>query len=147
MSKQIRLKIATPEKLVLEELVDSVTLPTTEGQITVLPRHIPLLAGLSSGDIVATKDNESIPMAMVGGFVEIKEESGITTVVILTDFAEHVATITEEEIRKAKTRAEELQKQASNKEIVDFEHFESELERSLTRIKIADKWRTKKYRK
>jgi len=30
---------------------------------------------------------------------------------------------------------------------VDFEHFESELERSLTRVKIADKWRTKKYRK
>jgi hypothetical protein len=31
--------------------------------------------------------------------------------------------------------------------VVDFEHFASELERSLTRVKIADKWRTKKYRK
>jgi len=34
-----------------------------------------------------------------------------------------------------------------NKELVDFEHFAAELERSLTRVKIADKWRTKKYRK
>jgi hypothetical protein len=34
-----------------------------------------------------------------------------------------------------------------NKEHVDYEHFEAELERSLTRVKIADKWRTRKYRK
>lgn len=86
-------------------------------------------------------------MAVVGGFIETKKDGDLTTVVILTDFAEHVHTITDEEIKKAKNRAEELQKQAANNEVVNFEHFESELERSLTRIKIADKWRTKKYRK
>jgi len=35
----------------------------------------------------------------------------------------------------------------TDKDAVDFEHFEAELERSLTRVKIADKWRNKKYRK
>jgi F0F1-type ATP synthase epsilon subunit len=68
-------------------------------------------------------------------------------VTILADFAEQVSAITESEIEKAKARAEELKKQAENNEIVDFEHFESELERSLNRVKISDKWRTKKYRK
>jgi F-type H+-transporting ATPase subunit epsilon len=153
MSKQLQLKIVTPEKLILEELVDSVTIPTTEGEITILPDHIPLVATLASGDIVAISNGEHIPMAVVGGFIETKksaragEENDITEVTVLADFAEHVSLITEEEIEKAKAKAEELRKKAENNEIVDFEHFESELERSLNRIKIADKWRTRKYRK
>jgi len=147
MSKQLQLKIVTPEKLILEELVDQVTVPTTEGEITILPDHIPLVATLASGDIVAMTNGDYIPMAVVGGFVETKKEKDMTSVVILADFAEHVGNITDEEIEKAKAKAEELKKKAENNEIIDFEHFESELERSLNRVKIADKWRTKKYRK
>ena len=147
MSKKLKLKIVTPEKLILEEEVDFVTLPSTEGEITILPDHIPLVVGLSSGDIVASSDGEQIPMAVVGGFVEVNKVDNETTVAILADFAEHVNGYTEEEIEKAKRKAEELRKQAENNEVVDFEHFETELERSLTRIKIAEKWRTKKYRK
>lgn len=147
MNKKIKLKIVTPEKLILEEEVESVSLPTTEGEITILPDHIPLVAPLSSGDIVAYSSGEPIPMAVVGGFVEVNKNDGETNVAILADFAEHIAEYTETEIEKARQKADELRKQAENNEIVDFEHFESELERSLTRVKIADKWRTRKYRK
>ena len=147
MSKQLKLKIVTPEKLVLEEMVDSVTVPTIEGEITILSDHIPIISGLGSGDIVAITNGEHIPMAVVGGFVEVKKNRDVTEVTILADFAEHIGDITDEEIEKAKTKAEELRKQSENGEVVDFEHFESELERSLTRVKIADKWRSKKYRK
>ena len=147
MSKKLQLKIVTPERLILEEQVDSVTVPTTEGEITILADHIPIVTGLLSGDIVAISDGEHIPMAVTGGFVEVNKKDNMTTVAILADFAEHVAEISEAEITKAKARAEELRKQAENNEIVDFEHFESELERSLNRVKIADKWRTRKYRK
>ncbi|MDO8658994.1 MAG: ATP synthase F1 subunit epsilon [Candidatus Parcubacteria bacterium] len=153
-SKQLKLKIVTPEKLVLEEMVDQVTLPTTEGEITILPEHIALIAGLKAGDVVAVSNGEHIPMAVVGGFVEIKKglpavegENGETEVAVLADFAEHVSELSDEKIEQAKLRALELSKQMENKEIVDFEHFEAELERSLTRVKIADKWRTRKYRK
>jgi len=147
MIKQLKLKIVTPERLILEEMVDQVSLPTTEGEITVLPDHVPLIAGLASGDIVAFKEGEPMPMAVVGGFVEIKKGEGATEVAILADFAETMAELSEEKIVQARARAEELKKQMENKELVDFEHFEAELERSLTRVKIADKWRTKKYRK
>jgi F-type H+-transporting ATPase subunit epsilon len=148
MSKKLKLKIVTPEKLILEEEVESVTIPTKEGEITVLPDHVPLIAPLASGDIVAFVNGDYIPMAIVGGFLEVKNgESGSTEVAILADFAEHIADITDEMIEKAKAKAEELRKLAENKEVVDFEHFESELERSLTRVKIADKWKNKKYRK
>lgn len=147
MSKQLLLKIVTPEKIILEEMVDQVTLPTTEGEITVLPEHIPIVGALASGDIVAVSNGEHIPFAVSGGFVEVKQNKGITEVAILADFAEHVGEITDEVIEKAKAHAKELTKQMENKEHVDFEHFEVELERSLNRVKIADKWRTRKYRK
>ena len=92
-------------------------------------------------------DGEHIPFAVVGGFVEVKKgDEDNTTVIILADFAEHVSELSDEAIAHAKTRAEELRKQAENKEIVDLEHFTTELERSLTRVKVADKWRNKKYR-
>ena len=148
MLKQLKLKIITPERLILEEMVDQVSIPTTLGEITVLPDHIPLITGLLSGDIVAVVSGEHVPMAVVGGFLEVKQDkNGITNVAILADFAEHISELSEEKITQAKIRAEELKKQMENKEHIDFEHFESELERSLTRIKIADKWRLKKYRK
>lgn len=147
MSKKLQLKIVTPEKLIFEEEVESVTIPTTEGEITILPDHIPLIATLASGNIIANSNGEEIPMAVVGGFVEVRKDDIKTIVAILADFAEHVKDISDEEIQKAKDKAEELRKKAENGEIVDFEHFETELERSLTRVKIADKWRTKKYRK
>jgi F-type H+-transporting ATPase subunit epsilon len=148
MNRKLKLKIVTPERLILEEMVDQVTLPTAEGEITILPEHIPLISELKSGDVVAVKDGEHIPMAVVGGFLEVKKnQEGVTEVAVLADFAEHVSEISDAEIEKAKTRAEELKQQMQNKDQVDLEHFEAELERSLTRVKIADKWRTKKYRR
>ena len=146
-SKQLQLKIITPEKLILDEMVDTVVLPTTDGEISVLADHVPLIAGLSSGDIVAINNGEHIPMAVVGGFIEIKTENGITACAVLADFAEPVADITDEAIAIARARAEELRQLSLDKSHVDFEHFATELERSLTRVKIADKWRQKKYRK
>jgi F-type H+-transporting ATPase subunit epsilon len=147
MAKQLKLKIITPEKTVLEEMVDSVTIPTTEGEIGVFPMHIPLVSALASGDIVARTGDELVPFAVSGGFIEVKPgANGMTEVAILADFAEHVSNISEEVITKAKARAEELQKMKENGEVVNFEHFETELSRSLTRVKIGDKWRGKKYR-
>ncbi len=147
-NKKLKLKIITPEKLVLEEEAEQVSLPTNLGEITILPGHIPLIANLTSGDIVALIAGEYVPMAVVGGFVEVKnDEKGETAVAVLADFAEHISELGEEAIEKAKAQAEKLKKKMQDKEHVDYEHFAGELERSLTRMKIADKWRSKKYRK
>ena len=152
MSKQIKLKIITPEKLIFDELVDQVSLPTVNGEITILSDHIPLIVDLSAGDIVAVKNNEDIPFVVVGGFVEIKNDENqdnnkITEVAVLADFAETVLDLSDDIIAEAKARAEKLKTEMDSKELVDFERLETELARSLTRIKIADKWRIKKYRK
>ncbi|MBP7831449.1 MAG: ATP synthase F1 subunit epsilon [Candidatus Pacebacteria bacterium] len=143
----LKLKIVTPERLVLEENVAQVTLPTTEGEITILPGHVPLISSLALGEIVAKGNVETgsddVPMAIAGGFVEVKQTPTGSEIIILADFAEHVSEI---DVDRAKNRAAELMamKNASD---VDFEHFESELQRSLNRVKISDKWQSKKYRK
>jgi F-type H+-transporting ATPase subunit epsilon len=142
MKTQIKLKIITPEKTIFEEMVDSVSIPTTQGEITVLPNHIPLVSSVASGDVVARVGGEEVPMAISGGFLELKDNE----IAILADFAEHVADISDEAVVAAKARAEELAKMQANGEVVDFERFAAELERSLTRVKVADKWRGKKYR-
>ena len=80
MSKKLQLKIVTPEKLILEEEVESVTVPTTEGEITILADHIPLVAGLASGDIVARKDGEEISKEdMYETYVEYCKEKNLST--------------------------------------------------------------------
>jgi F-type H+-transporting ATPase subunit epsilon len=140
---KIHLKIVTPERIILEEDVDQVTLPTMDGEITILPGHIPLIAALRSGDIVALANGEQVPIAAVGGFIEFKDNE----LAILADFAEPVAEISEDAVEKAVAKAKELQEAKDRGEVVDFEHFEAELERSLNRVKIADKWKSKKYRK
>ena len=141
-NNQLQLKIVTPEKIIFEGPIDQVTLPTMDGEITVLKGHEALMSVLSSGEVVAKHNDESIPFALVGGFLEVKDN----TVVILADFAEHVSTISEDEVAKAQARAEELKANKEKISTVDLEHFTAELERSLTRVKVADKWRGKKYR-
>ena len=146
MSNHIQLKIITPEKKVFDESVDSVTLPTQDGEITVLPGHIPLISALTSGDIVARADGHEIPFAVVGGFIEVDKNERGGSITVLADFAEHVGDISDSVIAEAEKRAAEIRTMKEHATDVDFEHFEAELERSLTRVKIADKWRKKKYK-
>ncbi len=141
-TKQLQLKIITPERIILDEAVDQVVLPTGEGEITILPGHIALISTLASGDIVARVNGEDIPMAVSGGFIEVSNDQ----VKILADFAEHVSDLSDDTVAKARARAEELKRMKDEASVVDFEHYEVELERSLTRVKIADKWKNRKYR-
>ncbi len=142
-NNSLHLKIATPERVILEETVDQVSVPTETGEITILPHHVPLIAPIVSGDIVALKNGEPIPMAVVGGFVQVKPNE----VIILADFAEHVSEMSEAEIIAAKERAEQAMADKDKLSKGDFEHFAAELERSLTRERVQNKWRGKKYKK
>ena len=151
-TKTLKLKIVTPERLILEDIVTQVSLPTTEGVITVLPGHVQLISSLGTGEIIARhiegEEGQESPMSVSGGFVEVKhppaggQEGGMTEVIVLANTAEHVSQI---DIERAVNRAKELM-DMKNASDVDFEHFEAELERSLNRVKIADKWKGKKYR-
>ena len=56
---QLSLKIATPEKLVYEDKeLDSVTLPTSMGEITILPNHILLVVKIAPGEVTIRKKGQ-----------------------------------------------------------------------------------------
>ena len=62
----MRLKIVTREKLILDQEVSSITLPGTEGQMTILPTHTAMVATLKKGKVLGYE--------IEGGFVEVLKD-------------------------------------------------------------------------
>src|SRR5438874_13705461 len=79
----LKLEIVTPEEKIYSEDVDMVTLPGTEGEFGVYPKHVPLLTTLKPGELRIVKDGRETAMAVGEGFVEIKADGGS----VLTDMA------------------------------------------------------------
>ncbi|MFZ5364225.1 MAG: ATP synthase F1 subunit epsilon [Patescibacteria group bacterium] len=134
MASKLKFEIITPERVVLKDEVDQITLPTAEGEITVLPNHIPLIGVLRPGEIVAKKDREEIAMSCSGGFIEVTGDK----VLILADTAEKAEELVEAEILKAKERAQKIIEEKQ----VDAERYANaaaSLERELARLKVVRK--------
>ena len=93
----LRLEIVTPETKAYSEDVDMVTLPGSEGDLGVYPKHIPLLTTLKPGEVRVLKDGKETFLAVGEGFVEITGES----VSVLTDMALESSRIDESAVEKA----------------------------------------------
>jgi F-type H+-transporting ATPase subunit epsilon len=89
MSGELYLLVVSPERKVLEERCDSVTLPATEGYVTVLPRHAPLIATLGVGVLTHRSGSRQTSLAIVGGFFEVSDDR----VTVLADEALEAAEI------------------------------------------------------
>jgi F-type H+-transporting ATPase subunit epsilon len=134
----MKFQIVTPEKTVSSEEIEQVSLPTQDGEITVLQDHIPLVSILKPGELRYKKNNEEFSLAVSGGFVEVREDG---SVVVLADTAEHAMEIDLQRAEEAKERASKLMSEARHKEHVDYEAFESLLEKELARIRVGNKYR------
>ena len=80
----LNLEIVTPEKKVFDETVDSVSIPTSSGDVGIMTNHAPMISALRSGILTYVKSGQSEKMVISGGFVEISNNK----VSILADFAE-----------------------------------------------------------
>src|SRR5271168_1349578 len=98
----IKLEIVTPEAKTYSEDVDMVTLTGTEGEMGILPQHMPLMTQLVAGEILARKGTENIFLAVGEGFVQVTGER----VAILTDMAIRAENIDEAKAEEARQRAE-----------------------------------------
>jgi len=136
--KTIKFEIVTPERLVLQEEALRVTVPTTSGEITILPDHIPLVSILQPGVIeVKRLDNVVEIMSVSGGFIEVLKDR----VVVLADTAERAEELDEERIIEAQKRAEELKKSAKAADNIEFAEVSARLEKELARLRAVNKWR------
>lgn len=135
---QFKLTIVTPERVILSEEVDQVTIPTEDGEITVLPHHIPLVGLLKAGELIIKKGGAVIPLAVSGGMLQVRAD-GMT---ILADTAERVEEIIEERAEEARKSAEKLleEKRFAAEE---YATIAAKMEKELARLKVVRKWRHK----
>jgi len=140
-AKTFHFQIATPERVVFSaEAVESVTLPTQMGEITVLAEHIPLVANLVPGEIKVVVGGADVTMAVSGGFINVQPGK----VVVLADTAEHAEEINIERAEQARERAGELMRQQRTAETTDYTALAARLEKELARVKVARKHRERK---
>lgn len=136
--KTIKFEIVTPERVVLKDFVTQITVPTKDGEITVLPNHIPLVATLKPGVIEVKMENGGFEvMSVSGGFIEVLKDK----VVILADTAERAHEIDEARAEEARKRAEDLKTQAIHKDDVDYTALSALIEKEFARTRAAKRWR------
>lgn len=131
--KYFDLKIISPDRIFYEGKASMVELTTTEGEIGIYKKHIPLTALLAPGIATITEENGQRQAAVHSGFLEILPEK----VTILAETAEWSDEIDVSRARQAKQRAE--QRLAGKESDVDISRAEMALRRALVRIEITEK--------
>jgi len=138
---KLHLSIVTPERIVFEDEVDSVSVMTDMGEVTVLPNHIPLVANLRAGELRFKKDGTDEFLVASTGFLQVRPGNEI---VILADTAERAEELELEKIEEARERARKLLEEKRNVDDVAFVDAAAMLERELARYRVALK--RKKYK-
>ena len=105
--KSLHLEIITPEKVAFSDSVNIITAPSADGQIGILPEHVPLFAQLVEGEVKITKDDHVFYLAIGGGFLDVTKNKAA----ILVTSAYKAEEINEAEVLQAKKRAEEALKE------------------------------------
>jgi F-type H+-transporting ATPase subunit epsilon len=117
----LTLEIVTPEARVYSDMIDSVVIPTVEGEIGVLPGHIPLLTQIADGELRVTKGTTISYLAIGGGFAEIDGDK----VSVLAERAISEEQIDEKAVEAAMKRAEDAIKDAKQMDPNEFEHLQN----------------------
>src|SRR5438128_10129656 len=126
----LKLEIVTPETKVYSEDVDMVTLPGSEGELGVYPKHVPLLTTLKPGELRVLKNGRETSLAVGEGFVEIKADA----VSVLTDMALESAHLAESAAEAAVARAQAAMKEDHGAEEVAA--IQASLQKALAQLHV-----------
>lgn len=135
MTKKLKLNLVTPERNVISEEADSITCPTADGYITILPGHADLISTIISGELSVKADGKEHFLHVSGGFIHVASGDEVR---VLSDAAEH-----HEEIDIARAEeAKKLAQQQLEEQVMSDEEYAATaamLQKSLSRIRIARK--------
>jgi F-type H+-transporting ATPase subunit epsilon len=127
----LQLDVITPERRLLSEQVDSVTVPGLGGELGILPGHTPLISQLKTGVLSFTRGSETRRLLVSGGFVEVNDDR----VSVLADLAEFP-----EEVDAARARVErdeaERQLGGFTGSPEELSALQTRLERASTRLQL-----------
>jgi F-type H+-transporting ATPase subunit epsilon len=135
MAAGLKLEITTPTGRVYSKDVDMVTLPGREGEMGILPMHVPMITLLGEGEIIARRGHEEDYLLVTGGCAEITG----SRVAVLTVFATDTAAIDETKAEQARARAEARLKEKISPDEVAL--VEASLAHSLAQLKFKRKGR------
>ena len=98
----MNIEIVTPEAKVYEDTIDSVVMPTTSGEIDILPGHIPIVTEIMAGELIVSKSGTRQSLAISKGFAQCVGDK----ISILAEDAIHIDEIDESAVEEAQKRAE-----------------------------------------
>lgn len=128
---KIHLEIVTPERLLLSEEVDEVTIPGSEGYLGVLPGHLPLLTTIGVGILSYHQGGQKHNFAVSGGFAEVLGDR----VIILAETVEKPQEI---DVARAQTAKQEAEKLLYSHQQIDVNAAMAQLLKATTRIQVAE---------
>jgi F-type H+-transporting ATPase subunit epsilon len=128
---KLQLDIVTPESKAFSEEVDMVVLPGVEGELGILPLHVPLMTRLLPGEVRITQGSKQVELVVGNGFVEVLPDR----VYILTDMALSDSDVDENAAAEAISRAQATlqDKSLTSDELAETE---SALARSLAQLRF-----------
>ena len=133
----LTLEIVTPEDRVYSDTIDTVVIPTVEGEIGILPGHIPLLTQVADGELRVTKGRETKGLVIGGGFAQVDGDQ----VKILAEFAIHEAQIDETAVERALQRAEDALKGRQKLDPTEIERLEGLVRFAVAQLSVKHKRR------
>jgi len=116
----MNIEIVTPEAKVYEDTIDSVVMPTTSGEIDILPSHIPIVTEIKAGELIVSKSRTRQSLAISKGFAQCVGDK----ISILAEDAIHIDEIDESAVEEAQKRAENAlatMEKMSDKEVAMLE--------------------------
>jgi F-type H+-transporting ATPase subunit epsilon len=130
----LHFELITPERVLFRTEAERVTLPTSEGEITVLPHHAPIVAKLVPGIASLATAQGTEEVAVSGGFIEILEDDHVR---VLADTAERGTELDLRVIQEARERAQNLMNNTIHTDDVSYAAAAAALERELARERVA----------
>ncbi len=137
IATRFTLEIITPQRVAFSAQVSEVVVPTVNGLIGVLPKHVPLFTALTEGEIKIREEGKERYLAIGGGFMEVTAEK----VSILVSRAVHADEINEAEIKKALSDAKEAVKNKGKG--MELANAQAILRRSILELKVAGRRKTR----
>jgi len=126
----LKLDIVTPYARVYSDTIDTVVLPTKEGEVGILPGHIPLITQVQSGELRITKDGKSIGIVVGDGFAQVIGDR----VSVLAQRAIEEEKIDESAVEDALKRAQDALAAAATLHPAEVEHNESIVRYSVAQL-------------
>ncbi len=133
----LHLQIITPEKTVFDNEVDQVTLPTENGQLTILPHHTALMTSIVPGELNFKSHSKETILASGFGFAQVAADN----IKVLVDLAAPEEEIEEKRVEEAKKLAEEAIKNKHTLSEEEYATAAANLQKALIQLRIKHRRR------